>query len=312
VTDQEPSAPDHQGDQTEAQAHPERAVDELEKRILGRQIDQDRNEDDTTESAGTQAGDEPGPGTEPPGSRRPPPAVPDRRRAPVNQSQNRSLKPCQPSELALLLLRRRRNRRCPQACRRRTAPRRHELVPDAGHCLDHARARCRAGLLPPHEYLNSPDVTDVVVIPRHPQQLATMNTRPACQARCLSSSNSVYVSVEMRPCSRIDYVASSITSSPRTSDSPLEGRRADRHATGTAPRQLSTVCAVVVNGPSGIPPSSRGQAVRQAHTASPPEWAHIGAPVSSISRRRASASMPKWACAMAWLWSASAGSGSAR
>jgi hypothetical protein len=66
VTDQEPSAPDHQGDQTEAQAHPERAVDELEKRILGRQIDQDRNEDDTTESAGTQAGDEPGPGTEPP------------------------------------------------------------------------------------------------------------------------------------------------------------------------------------------------------------------------------------------------------
>ena len=54
---------------------------------------------------------------------------------------------------------------------------------------------------------------------------------------------------------------------------------------------------------------SGSAADRQASQA---EWAHAGAPESRRCRRRASASMPKWARATASLWSASAGSGSAR
>jgi hypothetical protein len=56
----------HQGHQTDAAAHPEQAIDELEEQVLGRQMDQIRNEDDATNPAFEQDRDEQGPGAEPP------------------------------------------------------------------------------------------------------------------------------------------------------------------------------------------------------------------------------------------------------
>ena len=65
MTNQEPPAADAQSHQTDAEAHPERAVDELEERVLGRRMDQTR-EDDGTEPASDQHRDEQEPGTEQP------------------------------------------------------------------------------------------------------------------------------------------------------------------------------------------------------------------------------------------------------
>jgi hypothetical protein len=62
MTDQERPAPDQQGHRTDAQAHPERAVDEMEERVLGRRMDQARDEDDETGPPVEQARDDPGPG----------------------------------------------------------------------------------------------------------------------------------------------------------------------------------------------------------------------------------------------------------
>jgi hypothetical protein len=61
MTDQERPAGDHQGHQTDSQAHPERAVDELEEQVLGRRMDQFRDEDETGPPV-EQARDESGPG----------------------------------------------------------------------------------------------------------------------------------------------------------------------------------------------------------------------------------------------------------
>jgi len=60
--DQERPAPDHQGHQTDSQAHPERAVDELEDPLLGRRMDQVRDEEDETNPPVEQARDQPDPG----------------------------------------------------------------------------------------------------------------------------------------------------------------------------------------------------------------------------------------------------------
>jgi hypothetical protein len=62
MTDQERPAPDHQGHLTDSQAHPERAVDELEERVLGQRMDQVRDADDETGPPVERARDEPGPG----------------------------------------------------------------------------------------------------------------------------------------------------------------------------------------------------------------------------------------------------------
>jgi hypothetical protein len=64
MSNQEPSGADHQSHRTDAEAHPERAVDELEEQVLGRQFDQTR--DDDTETALDQSHDEQTPGTEQP------------------------------------------------------------------------------------------------------------------------------------------------------------------------------------------------------------------------------------------------------
>jgi hypothetical protein len=59
MSNQEPPGAEHQSHQTDAEAHPERAVDELEERVVGRRIDQVRDDDD-------QNHDEQAPGTEQP------------------------------------------------------------------------------------------------------------------------------------------------------------------------------------------------------------------------------------------------------
>jgi hypothetical protein len=56
----------HQGHQTDAEAHPEHAVDELEERVLGRQMNQVRDDDAETETAHDQDRGDEAPGTEPP------------------------------------------------------------------------------------------------------------------------------------------------------------------------------------------------------------------------------------------------------
>ena len=65
MSTQEPSGGGHQGHQTDAEAHPERAVDDFEERVLGRRMDQARTEDET-ETAFGQAREEKPPGTEQP------------------------------------------------------------------------------------------------------------------------------------------------------------------------------------------------------------------------------------------------------
>ena len=57
---------DHGGRQPDAQAHPERAVDELEERVLGRRMDQVRDEGDETRPELDQDGDESTPAVEQP------------------------------------------------------------------------------------------------------------------------------------------------------------------------------------------------------------------------------------------------------
>jgi hypothetical protein len=64
MSTQEPDGA-HRGHQTDAEAHPERAVDELEERVLGRRMDQARK-DDKTERAFDQDREEKAPGTEQP------------------------------------------------------------------------------------------------------------------------------------------------------------------------------------------------------------------------------------------------------
>jgi len=64
MSDQEPAGADQQGHRTDAEAHPERAVDELEKQVLGQTMDQTR--DDDVETARDQNRDEQTPGTEQP------------------------------------------------------------------------------------------------------------------------------------------------------------------------------------------------------------------------------------------------------
>jgi hypothetical protein len=71
MTEPEHAASDRQGPPTDAEAHPEQAVDELEEKVLGRQMDQVRDENDETgpgveQGRDEQGRDEPGPGTEPP------------------------------------------------------------------------------------------------------------------------------------------------------------------------------------------------------------------------------------------------------
>jgi hypothetical protein len=66
MTEPEHAASDRQGPSTDAEAHPEQAVDELEEKVLGRQMDQVRDENDETGPGVEQGRDEPGPGTEPP------------------------------------------------------------------------------------------------------------------------------------------------------------------------------------------------------------------------------------------------------
>jgi hypothetical protein len=63
-TDQ-PSGDDYRGHQTDAEAHPERALDELEERVLGRRMDQ-AGLKDKTEAVFGRAPDEDAPGTEQP------------------------------------------------------------------------------------------------------------------------------------------------------------------------------------------------------------------------------------------------------
>jgi hypothetical protein len=65
MSDQEPPGGGHQGHQTDAEAHPERTLDELEERVLGRRMDRVRD-DDETETALDQDRDETAPGTEQP------------------------------------------------------------------------------------------------------------------------------------------------------------------------------------------------------------------------------------------------------
>jgi hypothetical protein len=65
MSNQEPPGGGHQGHQTDAEAHPERALDELEERVLGRRMDRVRD-DDETETALDQDRDETAPGTEQP------------------------------------------------------------------------------------------------------------------------------------------------------------------------------------------------------------------------------------------------------
>jgi hypothetical protein len=65
MSNQEPPGAEHQSHQTDAEAHPERAVDELEERVLGRRMDQARK-DDKTERAFDQDREEKAPGTEQP------------------------------------------------------------------------------------------------------------------------------------------------------------------------------------------------------------------------------------------------------
>jgi hypothetical protein len=55
----------YRGHQTDAEAHPERALDDLEERVLGRRMDQVRSED-KTETASGRAPEEEAPGTEQP------------------------------------------------------------------------------------------------------------------------------------------------------------------------------------------------------------------------------------------------------
>ena len=62
MSTQEPDGA-HRGHQTDAEAHPERAVDELEERVLGQQMDQARKDDET---AFDQDREEKAPGTEQP------------------------------------------------------------------------------------------------------------------------------------------------------------------------------------------------------------------------------------------------------
>lgn len=62
MSTQEPDGA-HRGHQTDAEAHPERAVDELEERVLGRRMDQDPKDD---ERAFDQDREEKAPGTEQP------------------------------------------------------------------------------------------------------------------------------------------------------------------------------------------------------------------------------------------------------
>jgi hypothetical protein len=64
MSDPEPAGADHQSHRTDAEAHPERAVDELEEQVLGRRMDQVR--DDDTETAYDQNRDDQTPGTEQP------------------------------------------------------------------------------------------------------------------------------------------------------------------------------------------------------------------------------------------------------
>jgi len=64
MSDQEPAGADQQGHRTDAEAHPEQAVDELEEQVLGRQMDQTR--DDDAETAHDPNRDEQTPGTEQP------------------------------------------------------------------------------------------------------------------------------------------------------------------------------------------------------------------------------------------------------
>jgi hypothetical protein len=63
-TDQ-PSGGGYRGHQTDAEAHPERALDDLEERVLGRRMDQARTED-KTETVFGRAPEEEAPGTEQP------------------------------------------------------------------------------------------------------------------------------------------------------------------------------------------------------------------------------------------------------
>jgi hypothetical protein len=65
MTEPEHAASDRQGARTDAEAHPEQAVDELEEQVLGRRMDQVRDEKDETGPSSEQGRDEPGPGTEP-------------------------------------------------------------------------------------------------------------------------------------------------------------------------------------------------------------------------------------------------------
>ena len=64
MSDPERAGADHQSHRTAAEAHPERAVDELEEQVLGRRMDQVR--DDDVETAHDQNRDEQTPGTEQP------------------------------------------------------------------------------------------------------------------------------------------------------------------------------------------------------------------------------------------------------
>jgi hypothetical protein len=65
MTDEKP-APGSPGHQTDAEAHPERAVDDLEERVLGRRVDHNRNEDDEPVAEFEQDRDRPGPVAEQP------------------------------------------------------------------------------------------------------------------------------------------------------------------------------------------------------------------------------------------------------
>jgi hypothetical protein len=60
----EQQQPEHQGHQTDAEAHPAQALDELEERVLGRQMDQIQRDDDNTDLNNDL--DEPGPVAEQP------------------------------------------------------------------------------------------------------------------------------------------------------------------------------------------------------------------------------------------------------
>ena len=66
MSNSEPLGADDQSHQTHAEAHPDRAVDELEEQVLGRRMDQVRDDDNETETALDQNRDEQAPGTEQP------------------------------------------------------------------------------------------------------------------------------------------------------------------------------------------------------------------------------------------------------